>query len=194
MDIPSKKEIRKYIVDMRDKISAEQKCKWDSKINDILVNSEFYKNAGVIFTFVSFRSEVDTHWFIKHAIEDKKIICVPKVVSKQEGMETYIIKSMSDLRAGYYGILEPVDKCPKVIAEDIDLVLVPGLAFDREGRRLGYGGGFYDRFLRRMRGKTPNIALAYHFQIINTVPADQWDIKMDAIITDEEQILTNKIV
>ena len=188
VDVLSKNEIRKYIENMRDKVSAEQKSKWDSKIIDTLINSEFYRSAKTIFTFVSFRSEVDTHWFINHAIEDRKIIYVPKVASKQEGMDAYRISSMSDLTAGYFGILEPLSKCSKVNIKDIDLVLIPGLAFGREGGRIGYGGGFYDRFLRCAKEETQKVALAYNFQILDEVPADQWDIRMDAIITDKEMI------
>lgn len=191
MDYLSKKDIRKFISDKRDAVHIKQKGEWDDKIFNRLINSEFYRNADVIFAFVSFRSEVDTHRFISYAIEDKKTICVPKIRSKQRGMELFRIESLSDLEPGFFGVLEPKDTCPEANIGDIDLVLMPGMAFDREGGRVGYGGGFYDKFLVEMGRKVHSIALAYDFQVLDEVPMDSRDIPIDGVITDKELILTS---
>lgn len=185
----SKKEIRDLVIKKRDRICLEQRAKWDEEIYETLINSEFYKNADVIFTFVSFKSEVDTHRFINHGLEDNKIICVPRVPSKQEGIEVYRINSFSDLHRGYFGILEPAGDCRRVDSHDIGLILMPGLAFDRKGGRIGYGGGFYDRFIGNMNREVVKLAIAYHFQIIDDVPVDEHDIRVDGIITDEDMII-----
>jgi 5-formyltetrahydrofolate cyclo-ligase len=186
----TKKEIRKYILNMRDAVNAEQKEDWDSKIFTSLINSDFYRNANVIFAFVSFKSEVDTHRFINHAVRDNKVICVPRIKSKETGIEVFRIGNMEDLKTGYYGILEPKDSCLKVNDEDIDLILMPGVAFDREGGRVGYGAGFYDRYLAKLKEKADKIALAYHIQLLDKVPMDEFDVRIDGIITDEEILYT----
>jgi 5-formyltetrahydrofolate cyclo-ligase len=100
---------------------------------------------------------------------------------------------LSELEPGYFGVPEPVDKCPEVDTGDIDLVIMPGIAFDREGGRIGYGGGFYDRFLIKMERKVDRIAPAYDFQVVDEVPVDLWDIRIDGIITNREIINVNHI-
>lgn len=184
MDMSSKNALRKFILAKRDQSIAEDRANWDEEILNRFTTSEYYKKSKVIFIFVSFRSEVDTHKIIKKAIEDGKIICVPKVISKEHGMKVYRIKSLEDLVAGYYGILEPSEKCEEVSINDIELAVMPGAAFDREGGRIGYGGGFYDRFLTKVQGNIKKIALAYKLQIIEAVPMEENDIRIDDIITN----------
>lgn len=189
MDLQTKKEIRKYIIEKREVIEYSIRKEWDRIIFNKLVNNELYKNAKVIFTFVSYKSEVGTHQIIKHAIMDKKIICVPKIRSKEKGIEIFRINSMSELSVGYYGILEPLDNCPAVSSEDLDLILMPGAAFDRQGGRVGYGMGYYDRFLTNMKDCVDKIALAYDFQVLDRVPMEERDVRINGIITNEEVIL-----
>lgn len=192
MDFLSKKEVRRFMIDKRDAVNIEKKQELDEKIFETLINSRFYKKAAVIFTFVSFRSEADTYRFINHAILDKKVVCVPKIKSKQEGMEAFKISDLSDLKEGYFGVQEPSDKCPRVDIGDIDLIVMPGLAFDREGGRIGYGGGFYDAFISKLDRRVYKIAIAYNFQVLDKVPVDDWDIRVDGVITDKEIILIDR--
>ena len=180
----SKKDVRKFILDKRDHCSAEDRLRWDEAIYNKFIKSEDYKKAKVIFIFVSFRSEVDTHKIINKAIEDGKTICVPKVVSKQDGMRVFRINGLGDMEPGYYGILEPSEKCDEIPIKDIDLITIPGAAFDRKGGRIGYGGGFYDRFLTKIPGNVKKIALAYEIQVLNSVPMNENDIRIDGIITN----------
>jgi 5-formyltetrahydrofolate cyclo-ligase len=121
MNLQSKKEIRKFIIEKREAISYSIRNEWNINIFNKLINSEFYNNARVIFAFVSFKSEVDTHKIINYALADKKIICVPKIRSMEKGIEIFRINSMSELSKGYFGILEPLDNCPAVDSNDIDL-------------------------------------------------------------------------
>lgn len=193
MYLETKKEIRKLILGRRDAVDPKLREQWDNSVFDRLVHSEYYKKARVIFAFVSFRSEVDTHRIINRALADNKIICVPRIKSKDTGIELYRINSMNDLEKGYFGILEPSEHCQAVDCRDIELILMPGAAFDRNGSRLGYGRGYYDRFLEGMDNRVQKLALAYHFQVLDRVPTDELDIPVDAIITDEECIIVKKL-
>ncbi|MBK5243375.1 5-formyltetrahydrofolate cyclo-ligase [Clostridium sp.] len=192
MDLLSKVNIRKCILNKRQLCDSETSMKWNKSIFTKLVNSEFYKKSTVIFIFVSFEDEVDTHQIINRAISDGKIICVPRIQSKATGIEIFKINSLTELRPGYYGILEPLERCPEVDSKNIDLIIMPGVAFDRHGGRVGYGAGFYDIFLNKMNRRVDKIALAYQFQVLNEVPMNELDVTIDGIITEEEIILIDK--
>lgn len=189
--ILNKKEIRKKIIDVRNNINSAEKILKDSMITEKLISSRFYKSSNTIFAFVNFGSEVDTRKFIEQSIKDNKIICVPKVISKEKGMELFVIESLEDLEPGFYGIMEPKKNCPSIDKSKLDFVLMPGVAFDRRGGRIGYGAGFYDRFLTDLNPSVPRIAIAYQLQIIDEVPMEESDIRIDGIITEEETILFN---
>jgi len=185
MGFKDKREIRKLILKKRDSIPIEVRKEWDGIIMRKLIKSNYYSKSKIIFTFVSFGTEVDTHEIIRYALKDGKTVCVPKIPSKERGIEVFEIKGFEDLKAGYYNILEPVEGCKRIEGEDIDLILMPGVAFDREGGRIGYGGGFYDRFLKDIKKPIPKIALAYGIQLVEKVPAYDFDVKIDGIITNE---------
>lgn len=187
-----KKDIRKVMTEKRDKISVSEKAHYDQSIFEKLKCSSFYENSKTVFIYVSFRSEVDTIRIINDLLSNGKTVCVPKVNRDKKEMEAYRINSIEDLQKGYFGILEPRASCKKVENTDIDLVLMPGLAFDRTGGRVGYGGGFYDRFLKTVNPGTLKIALAYHFQVLDEVPMEPCDIKIDGILTDDGLITKNK--
>lgn len=193
MDFQNKKDIRKHILERRDKIELGTRSEWDESIFSKLITSEFYKNSKVLFSFVSFGSEVDTHQIINQALKDSKTICVPRIESKEKGMEIFKINSLDELKTGYFGILEPMKSCPAIDPESIDLILMPGVAFDKQGGRVGYGRGFYDNFLRKMNKKVDKIALSYDFQLLDKVPMDEFDVRIDGIIT-EKQLYTTSLL
>lgn len=182
--VKEKIQIRNIVIEKRKALSKELKEVFDNNILDKILSSKEYEVAKTILVYVSFEGEVDTHRFIKHAIEDNKKVCVPKVISKEEGMKAVNISSLNDLKVGKYGILEPLDFSREVEEKEIDLVIMPGVAFDKNGGRVGYGGAFYDRFLKKLRYETPKIALAYDFQIFCKVPTEEHDEKIDRIITN----------
>lgn len=179
-----KKLIRDRILEIRDNISIDERKKYDEEIFNKVIESKYYKEANSIFIFVSYKTEVDTHKIIKKSLEDGKIVCVPKVISKKDGMYGAVINKFSDLKPGKYGILEPGEENVKILEKDIDLVLVPGAVFDKEGGRIGYGGGFYDRFLVKIRKNVSKIAIAYNAQIIDKVPMGELDVRIDGIISN----------
>jgi 5-formyltetrahydrofolate cyclo-ligase len=184
----SKKEIRNGIIKNRDMLDQVAKMDMDNEIFDKFVKSDFYKKAKVIFAFVSFGSEVDTKKIIEYSIKDNKIICVPRVKSMEEGFDIYRIRSLEDLEPGFYGILEPKASCERIDYESIDFILMPGVAFDRAGGRIGYGGGFYDRYLSKLNKAIPQIAIAYSLQIVDEIPMDLHDMSIGGIITEQEII------
>lgn len=179
-----KKELRKRMLKLRDEQRPADRALWDDIIFSKLTGSSDYREAKVVFIFVSFRSEVDTHRIIRKALEDGKVVGVPKVLSKAEGMKAFRIESMEDLAEGYFGVLEPKEGCPEIPAADIDLIVMPGAAFDREGGRIGYGGGFYDKYISEAGRGIRKVALAYRMQILDKVPMEENDMRVDAIITN----------
>lgn len=180
-----KNVLRGEIKERKKELKLEEKRKKDKKIKEKFTASSIYKKATCIFIYVSLKDEVDTHNIIKEALKNGKRICVPKVISIKEGMDAIEIKDFSELvECGAYKILEPLDFKNKIDEKDIDLAVLPGLAFDNEGGRLGYGGGFYDRFIPKLKNEVPKIALAYDFQMVDDVPKDSHDILVDKVIID----------
>lgn len=182
--LQTKKEIRKQIEQKRASMTTSQKALWDKQILHQLLQSEYYTRAKIIFCYISFEGEVDTLTFIEHALSDNKILCVPKVHSMKEGMDAYRIKNLDQLTKGYYGILEPSDLTGIIQPTSIDLLIIPGVAFDGNMNRIGYGGGFYDRYLKNIASTTPKIALAYDFQILESLPTDSYDEMITKVITN----------
>jgi 5-formyltetrahydrofolate cyclo-ligase len=149
-----------------------------------LVEVPEYRRAEVVMIFLSMPREVDTSQLALHCWSDIKRVLAPKVSWEQRRMLPTEIKSLtSDVHDGLMGIREPLDGLPIPVA-DIDLVIVPGLGFDEQGNRLGRGRGFYDRFLshRDMRGVA--CALALEDQVVESVPYDETDIRVDMLVTD----------
>jgi 5-formyltetrahydrofolate cyclo-ligase len=179
-----KKALRKHMMELRQSFSNETRSQYDSIIYNKLINCEYYNNAKVIFVYVSFMDEADTHKIINHALQNNKTVCVPKIINRTEGMKAVKIDSLSELKENGFGILEPETTTAAVDPKDIELILVPGLAFDKNGGRLGYGAGYYDRFFCEVRAEVKKIAVAYSFQVVDEVPMEEHDVLIDHIVTD----------
>ena len=139
-----------------------------------------YRAANTICVYLSANQEVRTDGVIAQARLDGKRVCAPKVVGGE--LQFYYIEEDTKLQAGAFGILEPVDA--QAADDPTALVLLPGLAFDRAGYRLGYGGGYYDRFLAK-EPQHPTVALCYGFQLLDRLPTDPHDIPADAVLVSE---------
>ena len=144
-----KKLVRKEILNMRNNMSNEKRILKNKLIYNLFINSDLYKKAKDIFIYVSFGSEVNTHEIIKKAIIDKKNIYVPKIDMKKKEMIAVKIHSLTELSVNNYGILEPINVDKDKIANDFDIIVMPGVAFDENGNRIGYGGGYYDKYLEK---------------------------------------------
>lgn len=162
------KEIRK---------SIENKEEHDSVIFNKIISLEEYKQSYLILIYVSLKDEVNTIQLIKHSLEIGKKVAVPKCEGNE--MAFYYINSLEDLEEGKFGILEP--KTNELVNDfDNSICVIPGLAFDKQNNRIGYGKGFYDRFLENYKGI--KIGLAYKECICDKIDANENDVKMDKVI------------
>ena len=185
----SKIFLREQILEIRKNLNVQKVESFSDIIINTLISSELYKKASNIMSYVSFNNEVNTHGFIAKAIEDGKKISVPYINNKNKVMLPCLINDINELVPGYFGILSPDPNRLKLIDEkSIDLVIVPGAVFDKNGYRIGYGGGYYDKFLPLLRKDTSTIGLAFSFQVIDKVPFEKYDIPVDFIITEKDFI------
>ncbi len=176
-DKMNKSDIRKQMIEKRDSILEKEKIDMDLK--NRLENLDEFKNSDTFFLYVSFGSEFNTHGIIEDLLSKGKTVLVPYVKSKGI-MIPVEIKSMDDLVPGKYGILEP--KNHEASYKKIDFVLVPGLCFDKNHYRIGYGGGFYDRFLEKHGSDSHKISVVYDFQLVDDLHPDNYDIPVDKLI------------
>lgn len=173
-----KKNIRKEILAQRDKLSDSELKKAGECLCEYLVNEDLYLSSNTILAYASYGSEIPTYEFIEYALKDNKALYLPKVVGKE--MLFYRVESLTQLALGYKGIPEPVDglEMYDYCNSLSDMILMPGVAFDLKGNRIGYGGGFYDRFLRKKQILLDrSIAFAFDFQCIDSVPCEEFDIR-----------------
>ncbi len=177
-----KEELRRQILKKRSGLSREYCVQADKDILKRLLSVPAYRKAKVVFTYVSREDETDTRQFINHALAEGKIVAVPGCQGAGL-MKAYRICRMEDLEEGAYHILEPKDFCQEVEQEDIDLAVVPCVTCSRQGRRLGYGGGYYDRYLSSTGAF--RAALCREQLICDMIPTDIYDCVMDLVITEK---------
>lgn len=184
-DIREQKDLlRKQNMQFRDDLSAEKKGNMDQSILQRALALHEYDTADVLYTYVSKASEPDTSALIISALEAGKHVAVPRCLSKTLEMEFLEIASLSELELGTYGVLEPVSgKCRPILATASAFCVVPGLAFDSEGYRLGYGKGYYDRFLSKFSGFT--VGLCYSGCVQSNLPHGFYDRPVDMLITEK---------
>lgn len=189
-----KKAQRREALNKRKELSISEVNKKSKNIMELLFKCEFYKKAQCIMTYVDFNNEVKTKELIKKSIESNKKIIIPITITKTKELMLSQLKDYdNELEIGTFGVLEPKKEFIRIVPpESIDLVLVPGVAFDRRGYRIGYGGGYYDRFLKKINPSIPKVALAFDLQIIPRVKEGRYDIPMDYIITEKEIIKCSK--
>lgn len=182
-----KKLIRKELKERLGLLSKPVYEHYSYIIANTLYKDEDWQNANVIGITISKESEVDTFQIIRKAWEAGKEVAVPKCNPVTKTLSFRKITQFSQLESVYYGLLEPIVEQTMVVkAEDIDLLFVPGLAYTKEGFRLGFGGGYYDRYLTNYKGKT--LSLAFHFQVIPQFPIEKHDVPVAKIITNGEVI------
>jgi 5-formyltetrahydrofolate cyclo-ligase len=183
--LDEKETIRKEALRQRDALSSELRIVKSELIRAKLFSLPEFIQAGTIMFFASFRSEVFTLPLLKEALTAGKRVVVPRVENRAKVLELYEIRDISELSPGYKGIPEPsVSEKRRRALSEVDLVVMPGAAFDIRGNRLGYGGGYYDRLLSGMKRSIPLVALAFHEQISDNVPSEPHDIRVHKIVTD----------
>lgn len=182
-----KKTIRREILSKRKAIKPDVVQRDSKQIFDKICMLEEFKNATDILIYVSYNNEADTILIIRYLLDNGKNVAVPKVIENGI-MDFYYIKSLSELKKGHMGILEPDYNTSTLCVPDkcqAPLIICPGVVFDVNGNRIGYGGGFYDRYLERYN--IFSIALAFDCQVVdNLIDVEDTDRKMNKLITPKE--------
>ena len=180
-----KAELRQFYHEKR-KSLADRDVK-DRLICEHFLNSGLYKNAKLLLCYAALKEEINADFIIEKALADGKKVALPRCLDKSGNMEFYYIDSLSKLSVGSFGIREPDFKACKKVESFSDCVcLVPGLSFDKNGCRLGYGKGYYDRFIKKFI--FISVGLCYNELLSEALPTEQHDKAVDFIVTEHEII------
>jgi 5-formyltetrahydrofolate cyclo-ligase len=184
----NKRDLRKVFRERLNLLTGEERILYDSLIHESLLYLPEFIQAQTVMTYLSFSGEVNTFCLAKSVLEQGKNLIVPRVQSDPRNLiPCHIISLEGRLIPNQYGILEPdVNHYRPVPPGNIDLHVIPGLAFDRKGYRLGHGGGYYDRFLTQISRHAFTVGLCYNCQMLESIPIDSWDIPVQCIITEKE--------
>ncbi len=183
----TKPSLRRRILGRRDAMDPCSRTALSRAIVRDIIEISVYRRSNTVMAYASFGSELQTDEFMRHVLHQGKILLLPRVNLQKGSLDLYRVRDpVRDLRVGTWGIREPrPDRCVRVDPHAIDFVLVPGLAFDARGGRLGYGGGFYDKLLAH--GLSPCawlVAGAFKSQMVEKVPVDGHDVPMDVVVTE----------
>ncbi|KMT23093.1 5-formyltetrahydrofolate cyclo-ligase [Clostridium cylindrosporum] len=182
-----KKELRKELIKNRTSMENVEVEKLSALINSYIMEWDKYKEAKAIMSYYSFRNEVLTDELINHSFDEGKTVVLPKSIKEGSKILPCIIKSLSELKKENYGIMEPpTDNL--LDRDELDIVFVPGVGFDKRGFRIGYGAGYYDRFLNDYKGI--KVGVCFELQMVEYAYNDEHDIAMDYIITEKGIIKT----
>lgn len=179
-----KEEIRREILTLRAAHSQPARLMKSAEIGERLFSLDAFAKARTVLFYAAKGDEVQTKGMILRALSEGKRVALPVV--REQDLVLSEIKSfeMGDLSPGRFGILEPKIIVP-VEPGEIEAVIVPGVAFDEHGNRVGFGKGYYDRLLKRLEKRIPRIGLAYEFQVVPGIPAGKWDMPVHTIITEK---------
>ena len=173
-----KKELRRRIREQKRAMTEAEITEKSQKLGELFAASALYRAANTVYGYLPYNQEVRTVPMLEQALRDGKRVAVPKVVGDE--MVFIYMNDLSKVEKGYAGIPEPVANGP--VADDSHaLVLMPGLAFDPQGHRIGYGGGFYDRFLAS-EPQHPTLALCYDFQMLPHLETEEFDVPVDCVL------------
>jgi 5-formyltetrahydrofolate cyclo-ligase len=188
-EMTDKREIRKRIMTLRNAMPLEAIAAKSCEIVRRLTELREIRESSTLMVFLSFGSEVVTDGLIVWGWEAGKRIVVPFCHPESRELTPCLLGDFAELETGHYGIREPkADRLIPVLREEIDAVLIPAVAFDRQGRRVGYGGGYYDRFLPKVP-RAARIGAVFACQIVAEIPPDPHDVPADRIVTEDELIV-----
>ena len=179
-----KRSLRREALALRRAMSRYEREKESIAVFNQLKEMDFYKSAKCVFCYVSVEDEVHTSKILRRVLADGKKLCVPYIHDPDEGlMSAAWLKSIADLAPGTFGINTVRERDYQEVPHDeIDLVIVPGIAFDRKGHRVGMGRGFYDRFLKKAQN-ADKVAIAFDCQIFNDFEVESYDVAVDYLLT-----------
>lgn len=180
-----KSEVRKLCLFQRAALSEIERKRKSSKIQQELEKLPEFLQAQVVMLFLNFRDEVDTTALAQETLELNKKLILPRCAPNGILLPIEVKDLSEDIEPGAWGIREPKLDKGEMDPSEIDLIIVPGAGFSFRGDRLGYGGGYYDRFFRRLSPLIPRVALSFACQVIDEVPVDEHDMKMSMLITED---------
>lgn len=183
-----KREARRRALAARDALTPAERERRAAAVRARALEIPELAAAGTVMLFASFRTELDTLPLARRLLEAGKRLCLPRVLAPRVMAAFQVADVDADLAPGKWGIPEPRADSPEVPPGEIDLVFVPGSAFDAEGRRCGWGGGFYDTYLPRTRPGTPWVALAFEAQLVSRIECEEHDLPVTAIVTEDRVI------
>lgn len=187
MDILSKQDLRERILTLLRNQKQQERLTKSLIIAEKLFNLKEYRNAQTVLFYASFDGEVETFEMIKQAQKQNKRIGLPKIEPSRKEIHPKTINNLEeDLEEGPYNILQPKDNQTQDLdVNDIDLVVVPGVAFDKSNHRLGRGGGYYDRFLTTLPGCAKTVGLAFDFQMVDSLPqTSDHDVPVSCVVSN----------
>ena len=185
----AKLALRQRVLDSRDALPAAVRTAASAAIVTRIQARADFQSARVVLLTLPFGSEWDTLPLVRAALAAGKTVGVPRVDKTTRMLALHAIADPErDIVAGYRDIPEPLSACPLISRDRVDFVLVPGVAFDRDGRRLGYGGGYYDRLLPLLSRHAPRVAGAFEVQLVARVPAAPHDVAIDAVVTESRAL------
>ena len=183
-----KTQLKESILEKRNSLPQKEVLEKSIKIKNNLFNLSQYKKSKIVMFFASFNSEVNTHDMIKASLMNKTVV-VPKVVNNE--IEPSVIMDFDNLvPSGKFRIPEPIEAM-KIAYKNIHAVIVPGIAFDKKGHRIGYGFGYYDKFLAKVP-KAIKIGLCFDFQLVEIIPKETHDVPVDIIVTEKRVVECKK--
>ncbi len=196
--VSAKKELRKKMKSLCGKITEEDRNMFSEKAASLFLNSDIYRNSSSVLCFISSGTEIDTSKIIAKCLIDNKRIAVPRIIPGTSRMDFYVLKNLPLSRqteVSTYGLIEPLKSLEKIqphFLEENAVLIVPGLAFTRDGRRLGRGKGFYDCYIRNLKQVNSGFrnggvlaGLGYSFQIVEDIPCAAFDERLNYIISDQ---------
>jgi 5-formyltetrahydrofolate cyclo-ligase len=184
-----KQALRQSIIARRLALPQTERWQLSQQIVERICQLNAYKSAVCVLGYWNFGAEFAAEWWVKQALQDGKILCLPKVNPQTKQLEIYRVTDLNaDLATGMWGIHEPLpERC--ALIEDlsaIDFILLPGVAFSINGARLGYGGGFYDKLLARLTHRPTLLAAAFSIQMQDEIPQETTDIPVDFVVTEQQ--------
>ena len=181
-----KAEIRRQMRSMRRALSGEEQKRAADGVYAQIMRMESYRSARTVMAYAAVRGELSLERVMEDIRASGRRLALPRC-GESGGMDACLVTERCQLRQGAYGIWEPDESCPVVPPEEIDLMLIPGTAFDRAGGRIGQGGGYYDRYILKTRAV--RVGICHGFALVNRIPTEKHDVRMDAVVTPEETLI-----
>ncbi|MDD2929356.1 MAG: 5-formyltetrahydrofolate cyclo-ligase [Sideroxydans sp.] len=196
MNIQARKQpLRQRIIAARENLAASERLRLSHVILRSVSGLPAYRQAATVLGYLNFGAELATETWVEQALSDGKRVLLPRVNKASKHLDLYQINDLQrDVAPGLWGIREPlIERCIKEeVPGTIDFVLLPGVAFTRNGKRLGYGGGFYDRLLARLPHRPALVAAAFGLQVVADIPLEDTDRAVEWLVTENEILRCNR--